>query len=67
MAAIIIIFTNSLPWQEQKEKSYVRILMKKRIAPTHKMSNLQCIICSLNISIIHSCTYIQIISVVLFK
>lgn len=36
IVAIIIIFTTSLPWQEQKEISYVRILIKKIIVLPHK-------------------------------
>lgn len=36
IVAIIIIFTTSLPWQEQKEILYVRILIKKIIALPHK-------------------------------
>lgn len=36
IVAIIIIFTTSLPWQEQKEILYVRILIKKIIVLPHK-------------------------------
>jgi len=38
---IALIFTTSLPWHEQKEMSYVRILLKNRIDPPYKTNEKQ--------------------------